>query len=61
MLQVPAVPVGSFPQLHPLSFGEGIALDPLPPKEMRCVDFDVTARKHLQEKSGTTFVSMWFD
>ncbi|KAF7665110.1 hypothetical protein LDENG_00154990 [Lucifuga dentata] len=28
------VPV-SFPQLHPLSFGEGIALDPLPPKEIR--------------------------
>lgn len=32
---VPALPAGSFPQLHPLSFGEGIALDPLPPKEMR--------------------------
>ncbi|KAK0133094.1 Refilin-B [Merluccius polli] len=27
--------VGSFPQRHPLSYGEGIELDPLPPKEIR--------------------------
>ncbi|KAI9538530.1 hypothetical protein NQZ68_012182 [Dissostichus eleginoides] len=32
---VPVLPTGSFQQLHPLSFGEGIALDPLPPKEIR--------------------------
>lgn len=32
---VPVIPARSFPQLHPLSFGEGIALDPLPPKEVR--------------------------
>ncbi|XP_042270211.1 refilin B [Thunnus albacares] len=32
---VPVLPTGSFPQLHPLSYGEGIALDPLPPKEIR--------------------------
>lgn len=32
---VPVLPIGSLPQLHPLSFGEGIALDPLPPKEIR--------------------------
>ncbi|XP_029372680.1 refilin-B [Echeneis naucrates] len=29
------LPTGPLPQLHPLSFGEGIALDPLPPKEIR--------------------------
>ncbi|XP_060929638.1 refilin B [Limanda limanda] len=34
---VPVEPTGSFPQLHPLSFGEGIALDPLPAKEIRYV------------------------
>ncbi|KAL7400839.1 hypothetical protein ABVT39_018732 [Epinephelus coioides] len=32
---VPVLPTGSFQQLHPLSFGEGIALDPLPAKEIR--------------------------
>ncbi|XP_056139690.1 refilin B [Lampris incognitus] len=32
---VPVLPVRSFPQLHPLSYGEGIELDPLPPKEVR--------------------------
>ncbi|KAM4627130.1 refilin-B [Polymixia lowei] len=32
---VPILPIGSFPQLHPLSYGEGIELDPLPPKEIR--------------------------
>ncbi|KAM3875252.1 refilin-B [Diretmus argenteus] len=31
----PVLPVGSFPQRQPLSYGEGIALDPLPPKEIR--------------------------
>lgn len=35
MCQVPVLPTGSFQPLHPLSFGEGIAFDPLPPKEMR--------------------------
>ncbi|XP_035478807.2 refilin B [Scophthalmus maximus] len=34
---VPVLPTGSFPQLHPSSFGEGIALDPLPPKEIRYI------------------------
>ncbi|XP_029922948.1 refilin-B [Myripristis murdjan] len=32
---VPVLPIGCYPQLQPLSFGEGIALDPLPPKEIR--------------------------
>ncbi|XP_068574334.1 refilin-B [Cebidichthys violaceus] len=32
---VPVLPSGSFQQLHPLSYGEGIALDPLPSKEIR--------------------------
>ncbi|XP_073349658.1 refilin-B [Pagrus major] len=32
---VPVLPTGSFQQLQPLSFGEGIALDPLPAKEIR--------------------------
>ncbi|XP_078102421.1 refilin-B [Sander vitreus] len=32
---VPVLATGSFHQLHPLSFGEGIALDPLPSKEIR--------------------------
>lgn len=32
---VPVLPTGPFQQLQPLSFGEGIALDPLPPKEIR--------------------------
>ncbi|XP_029027362.1 refilin B [Betta splendens] len=32
---VVVLPTGSVPQLHPFSFGEGIALDPLPPKEIR--------------------------
>lgn len=32
---VPVLPTGSYPQLHPLSFGEGISLDPLPAKEIR--------------------------
>lgn len=42
-LQVPVLPTaGSFQQLHPLSFGEGIAFDPLPPKEIRLVGFEVT-------------------
>lgn len=36
-LQVPVLPTGSFQQLQPLSFGEGIALDPLPAKEIRWV------------------------
>lgn len=36
---VPALPTGSFQQLHPLSFGEGIALDPLPAKEIRYTSF----------------------
>lgn len=31
----PVLPGGSPPRLRPLSFGEGIALDPLPAKEMR--------------------------
>ncbi|KAG7225988.1 hypothetical protein INR49_018589 [Caranx melampygus] len=35
LLPVPVLPTGSLPQLHPLSFGEGIALDLLPPKEIR--------------------------
>lgn len=43
MLQVPVLPTGSIQQLHPLSFGEGIALDPLPPKEVRWVDLDVSS------------------
>ena len=34
-LQPPILRVGSFPQQHPLSYGEGIELDPLPPKEIR--------------------------
>lgn len=46
MLQVPVLPTGSFQQLHPLSFGEGIALDPLPPKEIRWVGLDVTSVQH---------------
>lgn len=41
-LQVPVLPSGSFPQLQPLSFGEGIALNPLPAKEMRWVVFGST-------------------
>lgn len=36
-MQVPFVAVGPLQQLHPLSFGEGISLDPLPPKEIRWV------------------------
>ncbi|XP_041652303.1 refilin B [Cheilinus undulatus] len=32
---VPVLPSGPFQQLQPSSFGEGIALDPLPPKEIR--------------------------
>ncbi|KAM7399408.1 hypothetical protein PAMP_018681 [Pampus punctatissimus] len=32
---VPVLPAASFPHLHPLSYGEGIELHPLPPKEMR--------------------------
>ncbi|CAK6976995.1 refilin B [Scomber scombrus] len=32
---VPVSPSGSLPQLHTLSYGEGISLDPLPPKEIR--------------------------
>ncbi|XP_056467017.1 refilin B [Gadus chalcogrammus] len=31
----PSLRVGSFPRRHPLSYGEGIELDPLPPKEIR--------------------------
>lgn len=42
MLQIPVLPTGSSQQLHPSSFGEGITLDPLPPKEVRWVGFDVT-------------------
>ncbi|XP_058490291.1 refilin B [Solea solea] len=34
---VSVLPSGSAPLLHPLSFGEGIALDPLPPKEIRYI------------------------
>lgn len=33
--RVPFVAAGPLQQLHPLSFGEGISLDPLPPKEIR--------------------------
>ncbi|XP_011606766.1 refilin-B isoform X2 [Takifugu rubripes] len=33
--RVPVLPTGSFQLLHPLSFGEGITFNPLPPKEMR--------------------------
>ncbi|XP_071397676.1 refilin-B isoform X2 [Centroberyx affinis] len=47
------LPIGSFPQLHPLSFGEGIALDPLPPKEIRytsSVHYD-SARHFIQDVS----------
>lgn len=32
---IPILPIGSVPQLQPLSYGEGIELDPLPPKEIR--------------------------
>uniref|UniRef100_A0A146ZQG6 FAM101B n=1 Tax=Fundulus heteroclitus TaxID=8078 RepID=A0A146ZQG6_FUNHE len=32
-------PAGNLPQLQPLSFGEGIALDILPPKELRYTSF----------------------
>uniref|UniRef100_A0AAQ4RZW3 Refilin B n=3 Tax=Gasterosteus aculeatus TaxID=69293 RepID=A0AAQ4RZW3_GASAC len=32
---VPVLPCGSLQQLQPLSYGEGIALDPLPSKEIR--------------------------
>ncbi|KAM4567250.1 refilin-B isoform 1-T1 [Odontesthes bonariensis] len=32
---IPVSPAGSIPQLQPLSFGEGIALNPLPSKELR--------------------------
>nr|XP_020495611.1 refilin-B [Labrus bergylta] len=32
---VPVLPSGPFQQLQPSSFGEGISLDPLPPKEIR--------------------------
>lgn len=32
---IPILPIGSVPQLHPLSYGEGIELDPLPPTEIR--------------------------
>ncbi|KAM6946443.1 refilin-B [Aplochiton taeniatus] len=32
---VPILPVEVVSQLHPLSYGEGIKLDPLPPKEIR--------------------------
>lgn len=34
-MQVPFAAAGPLQQLHPLSFGEGISLDPLPPKEIR--------------------------
>lgn len=37
LMQVPFVAAGPLQQLHPLSFGEGISLDPLPPKEIRWV------------------------
>lgn len=46
ILQVPVLRTRSIQQLHPLSFGEGIALDPLPPKEIRWVGFDVTSVQH---------------
>lgn len=39
-LQIPVTTAGYFPQLQPLSFGEGIALDPLPSKEVRWADLD---------------------
>ncbi|XP_010863623.1 refilin-B [Esox lucius] len=32
---LPILSIGSAPQLHTLSYGEGIELDPLPPKEIR--------------------------
>ncbi|CAG6004182.1 unnamed protein product [Menidia menidia] len=32
---IPVSPAGCVPQLQPLSYGEGIALDPLPSKELR--------------------------
>ncbi|KAM8903994.1 refilin-B [Spinachia spinachia] len=32
---VPVLPCGSLPQLQPLSYGEGIALEPLPSQEIR--------------------------
>lgn len=36
-MQVLFAAVAPLQQLHPLSFGEGISLDPLPPKEIRWV------------------------
>ncbi|XP_017289575.1 refilin B [Kryptolebias marmoratus] len=36
---VSVLPAGSLPQLQPLSFGEGIALNPLPSKELRYTSF----------------------
>ncbi|KAM6933673.1 refilin-B isoform 1-T2 [Xenentodon cancila] len=48
---IPVTTAGSFPQLQPLSFGEGIALDPLPSKEVRytsCVHYD-SDRHFIQE------------
>ncbi|XP_037533392.1 refilin B [Nematolebias whitei] len=36
---VSVLPAGSLPHLQPLSFGEGIALDPLPSKELRYTSF----------------------
>ncbi|XP_013860787.1 refilin-B isoform X2 [Austrofundulus limnaeus] len=37
--QISVVPAASLPQLQPLSFGEGIALNPLPSKELRYTSF----------------------
>ncbi|XP_061575266.1 refilin B [Cololabis saira] len=48
---IPVTTAGSFPQLQPSSFGEGIALDPLPSKEVRytsCVHYD-SDRHFIQE------------
>lgn len=50
-LQVPVLPTGSFQQLQPLSFGEGIALDPLPAKEIRWVHI---RPEEMLEKKKTT-------
>lgn len=54
-LQVPVLPTGRVPQLHPFSFGEGIALHPLPPKEIRWGGFDARHVSSCSKCSRYTF------
>ncbi|XP_064830850.1 refilin-B-like isoform X2 [Oncorhynchus masou masou] len=48
---VPILSIGSVPQLHTLSYGEGIELDPLPSKEIRASLYP--QRGHAAQRPGS--------